>query len=111
MRGIHEGMQETDGEALDPLALQELNLLTQRGLIEWHQHLAGIVQPFRHRDAPAAAHQRLRQFDVQVVLVVAGLIGQGEDVAEALRRDQRRLRALALNDRIRRERGAVDDEV
>ena len=110
MRRIDEGMQEADRHGLHPLAHHELNLARHGRLIQRQQHLAGVVQPFLHRQPPAPRHQRLRQLDIQVVLVVAALIAQREDVAEPLGGDQRGPGALALDHRIRRQRRAMDHQ-
>jgi len=110
MRGVHEAVQEADGQRLDALGLQEGDVRAQARLIERAQHLAGVVQALRHRQAPAARHQGLRQLDVEVVLVVAALIAQREHVAEALGGEQRGLRPLALDQRVGGEGRAVDDQ-
>ena len=68
-----------------PFALQQRHQRAHRGLVERQQHVAFVVQPFRHRQAQMARHQRFRQHDVQVVLVVAALVAHRDHVAEALR--------------------------
>lgn len=110
MRGIDEAVQEADRQRLDPLGAHELDLLAPGGFIQRQQQLAFIVQAFLHRQAPAPRHQRLRQLDIQVVLVVAAFVAECQDVAEAFRRQQRGLRTLALDDGVGRQRGAVDQQ-
>ena len=111
MRRVAEGVEEADRQALDRLARERRDDLAQCRLVEGLQHVALVVEPFRHRQAPAARHQRLGQRDVQVVLVVAALVAEGEHVAETLGRDQRRAGALALDQRIGGEGRAMDEEV
>ena len=64
-----------------------------------------------HVEAQMARHERLRQFDHQVVEVVAVLAPDLERVAEALRRDQRGRGRAALDDRVGHERRAMDDQL
>ena len=100
-------MQEADRDALDALAPHQPGGGADGGLVEREQDVALVVQAFRDGQAQVARHQGLGQAYVEVVLVVAALVAEGEDVAEARRREQRRARALALDDRIRRERRPV----
>ena len=78
-----------------------------RALVERPPHGAVHVHALRHREAQLARHQRLRLDDVDVVLVEAALVGDLDDVAETVGGDQRRARALALDDGVGGERGAV----
>jgi hypothetical protein len=61
-----------------------------------------------HLEAPIARREGWRQFDFQVVGVVAPLEADFHHVAETLRGDERGLHALALDQRVGDERGAVD---
>jgi hypothetical protein len=63
----------------------------------------------RHVEAQVARHERPRQVDVEVVDLVAALARDLDRVAMPLGRKQRGARALALDDRVRHERGAVHD--
>ena len=74
MGWVHKAMDETDGEAFNTLSAQEGYVCAHRRLIQGQQHLAGIIEAFRHRQAPAARHKRLGQFDVQIILVVTRFI-------------------------------------
>jgi len=55
--------------------------------------------------------ERLQALDENVELVVAALIGDIEDVAKTLGRDERGARALALDDGVGRERRSVHEHV
>ena len=67
------------------------------------------IVALRHRMAARARHERLRLFQEQVIQIVAHLPPHLEAVAEAARGDEADLRALALDDDIGDERGAVHD--
>ena len=69
-----------------------------------------VVQPLRHRQAQVARHQRLRQHDVQVVLVVTAFVAHRDHVAKSFGGEQRGAGALALDHRVGRQRGAVDHD-
>jgi len=56
-----------------------------------------------------ARHERRGRVDEQVVHVVAALVPDLERVAKALGGEQSRPRALALDQRVRGQRGAVND--
>ena len=108
---VDEGVQEADGDAFHRLGFQRGDQGADGGFVQGPQDGAGIVQTLRHRQAQMPRHQRLRQHDVEVILVVAALIAHGDDVAEPLGGDQGRARALALDHRVGGQRGAVDDQV
>ena len=110
MRPVHETMQEPNGNTLNRLALQHRDQRPHRRLVQRQQNPPGIVQPLRHRQPQMPRHQRLRQHDIQVVLVVPALIAHRQHIAKSLRRHQRRPRALTLDDRIGRQRRAVDHD-
>ena len=80
-------------------------------LVERQQHVALAHRCARAREAQAARHQRRRLLDEDVVLLEAVLVADLERVAKAFGGDQRRPRALALDQRVGGERRAVDDEV
>ena len=88
----------------------------------WHQRPYGCfvkrqpdatmrVDALGHREAKRARHQRLRLVDRKVILIVAALGADIEHVAKTFRRDQRRLRASALDDGVGCERSAVNKDV
>ena len=77
--------------------------------VEREPHDALDVHALGHREAERARHERRRLFEEHVVLVVAALVGDLDDVAETFGRDQRGAGALALDDGVGRERGAVQE--
>ena len=84
----------------EPLDLRLVERLRDRAVGE---------RPLGHVEAQVARHERPRQLEDEVVEVVAALAADLDRVAEALRREQRRARALALDQRVRDERRAVHD--
>ncbi len=110
MRAVDEAVQEAHRDALHPLALQHRHQPAQPRLVQRQQHPPGIVQPLRHRQPQMPRHQRLGQHDIQVVLVVPALVAHRQHVAEPLRRQQCRARALALDDRIGRQGRPMDHD-
>ena len=107
VRGIGVGMDQRHRHRLDVERLQALGDPAHGALVEGKAHGAVHVHALRHREAQLARHQRLRLDDVDVVLVEAALVGDLDDVAEAVGGDQRGARALALDDGVGGKRGAV----
>ena len=83
--------------------------LANLGLGKRSQHLPVETHALGDADAPMARHQGLGEFDEQVVQVVAKLGAGLERIAKAARGEQRRARALALDDRVGRQGRAVHD--
>ena len=108
MHRIDEGMQEADRDALHIFFPQHRHKSAYRRFVQRAQHVALIVQPLRHRQAQVTGHQRFRKLDVQVVLVVTALIAHRQHVAKALGGDQRGARALAFDDCVGGQRGAMN---
>ena len=67
------------------------------------------VHALGHREAQRPRHQRLGLLDREVVLVVAALVGDIEDVAKALGGQQRRARAAPLDHGVGGKRRAVHE--
>jgi len=113
MRRIDEGVQEGDGDGVDIRRRDPVGQPRQLVEVEPGDDVAAIVQPFRHLEAIAARHQRARIVEAEVVQVrpvVPGDAAQFQDVAEALGRDQGRLRAGAFDDHVRSHGRAMADE-
>jgi hypothetical protein len=108
--GIGEAMEKADRDPLDPLRRKCVERAREAALVERHQHISLGIDPLAHRKAQAARHQRWRQVDVDVVLLEAVFVPDFDDVAETFGRQQRGLRALALDHRVGGERRAMDDE-
>ena len=103
-------VNEADADALDPEPCEVAGHRLDRRLVQGHQHPTVHVDPLGHRQPALARHQRGRLLEHDVVLVVAALVADVEHVAEALGGHERGERALALDDRVGRERGAVDEQ-
>ena len=107
--GVREAVQERDRDRLDaragelarqPRDVLDVDLLLDRPVGE---------RALRHVEAQVARHERPRQIDVEVVDLVAALACDLDRVAVTVGREQRRARALALDDRVGDEGRAVHD--
>ena len=78
--------------------------------VERQDWLARGVEPLGNGEAPLPRHQRHRLLHVDVVLLEAALRPHLDGIAEALGRHQRGPCALALDQRVGGERGAVNDQ-
>ena len=107
---VDEAMQQADGDALHLFAQQQRHQGAHRVFIQGAQDVALVVQPLRHRQAQVPWDQRLGQHDVKVVLVVAALVAHRQHVAETLGGDQRGAGALALDQRVGRQRRAMHQD-
>ena len=72
------------------------------------EHLAGREHALGDAEGQLARHQRLGKLDLRIEHLVAMLVADGEDVAEAFGDEQRGERALALDHRVGDDRGRVD---
>jgi hypothetical protein len=111
MIGIGIGMEEGHGDALHVPRAQVGRECAHRGFIERQPHGAMRIDALRDGEAQGARRQRLRLVDRKIVLIVAALSTDIEHVAEALRRDNRRLRAASFDDGVGRERRAMNEDV
>ena len=109
VRAVDVGVQEAHRDALVARLAELLGQCPDLRPVEGHEDSARRVDAFVHDVAAVAREQRLRQDEVQVVLLEAALGAHLDHVAKALRRDQRRLRPAPLDQRVGGERGAVDD--
>ncbi len=109
MRGIGVGMNEGDRDRLDVAAHEVRGDGAHGGFVEREPHHTFDVHALGNGEAQRARHQRRRLFEKHIVLVVAALVGDLDDVAEPFGRDQRGAGALALDDGVGRERGAVQE--
>ena len=97
--GVAEREEERDG---DRLRVD----LRERVEVE-RDELAVRAGSSAHADAALERNEWRRVVDARAVEVRAGLSAQVEDVLEALVRHERRARAAPLEERVRRDRGAV----
>jgi hypothetical protein len=108
--GVDEGVQVADRHAFDPVLVQQRQRRRHAGLVQRDQHPAVAVQPLAHRQPQVARHQRARPVDHDVVLLEAVLVRHFQRVAVACRGQQGGAGAAALDQRVGRQRGAVDDQ-
>ncbi len=111
MLRVGVGMDQADGDAFDAVRLQDLgDDAVDRGFIERDQHLALRAGALDDLDTHMARHERLRQIEVDVVDLEPPFGRDLQGVAEAVRGDERRACALALDQRVCGQRRAVDHE-
>jgi hypothetical protein len=109
---VEEREQEANGDRLDPGLPQSAHLLARSLLVERDEHRAVARDSLGDGQAVPAADDRIplpRQ--ILVVREVQRLLVPGDvkDVAVALGRDQADLRAVVLDDDVRRDRRPVED--
>ena len=102
-------MEEADRHRLHLLGLQPGNGGVERGAVERDLHMAVGADALAHRQAQAARHQRGRGRQAQVVAVGLEALAHLDHVAVALGGQHGHLRTLAFQQRVGRDRGAVDD--
>ena len=110
MGWIHIGVHEGDGDAFDSLGLERSGQGPNRFLVQSQAGLAMNIHAFRHGEAHCPCNQWLGLLDAEIVLVVAALVGDIEDVTEAFRSDQRRARTASLDHGIGGQRGAMHED-
>ena len=106
---VHVGMQQAHGDAVIASFLEFIRQRLGLGAVERNEHLAGGLHALGNHIAPVARQQRVRQFQVKVVLFEAAFGAHLDDIAEPLRGDEGGLCATPLDQRVGGERGAVDD--
>ncbi len=102
-------MEETNGDRGDAGFSDRGDRLTERALIERRQDFTIRPQPLAHTEAQFARHQRFRRRCAQVVAIALQSFAHFNDVAMALRGQERDPGPLALEQRIGRDRGAVNE--
>ena len=80
-------------------------------IVERRRHLAVGLEPLPDAEAQLARHQRFRRRRAQIVAVALEAFAHFDHVAMAFGREQRNLRALALQQRVGRDRRAVNQPV
>lgn len=111
MLGIGVRVQEGDRHALDLQLTQFWRECTDSSFVQREADGAVRIDALGHGKAQAARCQRLRLVDAEIVLVIAALGADIEHVAKAVGRDQRCPGAAALDDRVGRQRRAVNEDV
>ena len=107
VRVIDIGMQQRHGNRIHPQCCNGQRHPLQLRRVERGNHFAARVEPFVDFDAAIGRHQRLGQYDLQIVDVVAPFASNVERVAHAPGRDQSGAGARALDQGIGDECGAV----
>ena len=111
MRGIREALQKRDGNAFDAVLFQCRHQGFDGSFVERQQDATFGVYALRHRQAQMARHQRRRLVQKNIILREAVLPADFHEIAETFGSDERGLRALALDQRVGRQRGAEDEDV
>ena len=102
-------MQQADRQRLHGLGGQLGDDSAGSVLVEGAKDRAVGQEPLADLTPQAPWHERRRRVDEEVVHVVATFVTDLERVAEPLGGQERRPRALALDERVGRERRAMDD--
>ncbi len=106
---IGEAVQQPDRHGLDLLGSERLDRTGDAGFVERNQHLTLRIDPLADGQAQPAGNERRRQIDVDVVLLEAVFVADLDHVAEPFGGEKGGSGALALDERIRGERRAMDD--
>ena len=109
VRRIGAGVQQADCETVDAAGHQRVDRAVHAFEVERLEDLPVRGNPLRDGRDPLPRHQGVGLLDVEVVLVVAALVGDLEDVPEPLRDDGADGRAGALDQGVGGERGPVND--
>ena len=104
-------VEKADGQRLGAGGIQERKQGFQLLLVEGDQDFAAAVQPFRDREPSPPGNQRPGLDDIDLVLFGPPLRAHLDRVPEPLGGDQRGRCPLAFEDRIGRQRRAVNDHV
>jgi hypothetical protein len=104
-------VQQRDRDARHTGGVQHRHEILYGLTIECEAHVAFGVDALGHAEAQSPRHQRRGLVEKHVVLREAMLLADLDYVAKALGGDQGRHRALALDQRIGRERGAEDHQL
>ncbi len=107
MRRIGERVDQADRDGLDVLGQQRVDDALGIGRIERTLDVSVGVDALVHDLAQIALDQRRRLDPGQIVEARHPQGADFQHVAEAFRGDQADARALVLQDRVRRDRGAV----
>ena len=107
--GVHVRVQQAHGDALDALRHQGVHGAMHAAVVQRVEHLPRRGDPLRDGRHPFSRDEGVGLLDVEVVLVVAPLTGDFEDVAESRGDDGPDGGAPALDQRVGRQRGPVDD--
>ena len=108
--GVGVAVDEPDRDRFDAVFVEDGQERVDRVLIEGDEDAAVAVDAFPYGEAEAAGDEWRGAVDADVVLLEAVLLGHLERIAVPLGADQRGAGALALDDGIGGEGGAMDGE-
>ena len=106
---ISIGVQEAHGDGLDPFRDERVDRLVERLMVERHQRVAARVHPLRDLQPPCPFDQGHWFLPPKVVGHRNPDAPQFEDVAKPGSGDQGGTSSFALQNRIGRHRGGMDD--
>src|SRR5439155_3967767 len=101
-------VEVTDADGLDTFVAQLGDQAADESFIQRLQHRAIRGHPFRNVEPKVARHQRLWEFEIEIVKLVAMLPADLDGVAKSGRGKQRRRRPFALDQRVRNQRCPVN---
>ena len=107
VRGVCIGVKQTNRHRLGLRGIKFGNQFVDTGFVQRNQHLARNRHAFRHGKSALPGHQVIRLGQVNVILAVASLIRNFENVAEPFGGDCCNPRTAPFEKRIRRKRRAV----
>jgi hypothetical protein len=102
-------MEQRDGDGLHPLGEERGDGLARARGIERGEDAAVGEQPLTHLEPEVPRHERGGRVDEEIVHVIPAFAADLEGIAEPRRGEEPRLGALALDQRIRGQRRAVDE--
>ena len=111
MRGVRVRVQERDRDRLRPARDHGVERGVERSRVDGDFHRAGRADAFHDLERTPPGHQRRRLLHVEVVGLVALLAPDEQHVAEPVGGQERGGPALALDDRVGRHRGGVENGV
>ena len=109
--GVHDGPEKRHRHRLDPLARQAFDDRPRGGLVQLALDTALGVDPLRDLEGEAARNVGRRELHREVERLALAAVAVEQRVGKTLGREQRRLRHLALDDRVGGPRGAVDQHL
>ena len=104
-------MHERDRDRFHAVGRERLGRSAHVGDVQRRQLVALVVDPAADGQPQIARHERLGRSKPVVVGVLAGAVAQRERVAEALGHEQTGPRPAVGEHGVRRDRGAVHDQV
>ena len=109
MARVAPGVEIAHGDRLDPRVAQNIDSCCERRHVERRLDAAVGAHALAHPEAQMPRRQLLGRRQAKVVAVVLQPLAHLDDVAVALGGQQAEPRALVLQQRVGRHRGAVDD--